>query len=89
MGIEAFKAIQAAAHQPGEVDYFYPDWMKVTCGCCAGIEWGGEEPRECRDCVGGVVFVHRSGVVAQWPGGPFNGDHRPECWERLGGIDDG
>ena len=53
----------------------YPGWLRTDCGCCAGLKWGGEEPRECDDCGGsGVVFVHlRSGRLALWPGGPFAG----------------
>ena len=51
----------------------HPKWDEIDCGCCAGIEWGGEEPRECRKCgASGVIYRHRkSGVTAQWPGGPF------------------
>lgn len=55
------------------------NWAVSGCGCCAGIQWGGDEPRECLDCGGGgMVFVHiPTGTVAQYPGGPFNGDRRP------------
>jgi len=51
----------------------YPGWLIIDCGCCAGIEWGGEEPRECKRCDGtGAIYKHvRSGVVALYPGGPF------------------
>lgn len=53
----------------------FPGWVSVNCGCCAGVEWGGESPRECRDCGGSGGFaVHlASGCGALWPGGPFNG----------------
>ena len=53
----------------------FPGWLRVDCGCCAGIEWGGEAPRECRDCGGnGLVALHeKSGRLALWPGGPFCG----------------
>lgn len=53
----------------------YPQWVAVDCGCCHGLEWGGEEPRECRDCgASGRFFVHLpTGTGAVWPGGPFNG----------------
>ncbi len=52
-----------------------PGWVRRDCGCCNGLEWGGEEPRECRDCGGdGCVFVHlKSGVIAEYPGGPLRG----------------
>lgn len=76
-----FKDIQNMARRPGRICPDYPNWMQVLCGCCAGLEWGGEEPRLCKNCQGsGTVFVHRNGTVAQWPGGPFNGDYRPEVW---------
>ena len=50
------------------------EWRIVSCGCCAGLEWGGEYPRECRRCWGnGRVFVTPSGRAAIYPGGPFVG----------------
>jgi len=51
----------------------YPGWEEIDCGCCAGIEWGGEDARECRSCGGsGSLFHHiKSNVLALWPGGPF------------------
>ena len=51
----------------------YPGWEEIDCGCCNGIEWGGMEPRECGRCEGsGAIFHHiKSGVFAQYPGGPF------------------
>ena len=51
----------------------YPNWMRVDCGCCAGLEWGGETPRECNRCNGNAVIAKHSetGVEALYPGGPF------------------
>lgn len=51
----------------------YPGWVRKDCGCCGGIQWGGDEPRECGDCGGyGAVCEHiESGVRALYPGGPF------------------
>lgn len=53
----------------------YPGWQQIDCGCANGLEWGGEEPRECRTCKGwGFVALHdRSGALALYPGGPFCG----------------
>ncbi len=53
----------------------YPGWLEIDCGCCGGIMWGGDYPRECDQCNGGgYLFLHqKSGVLAQWPGGPFLG----------------
>ncbi len=60
-------------HFPTKPDEKYPAWDVIDCGCCAGIEWGGEEPRECSSCGGyGVKYQHRkSKVMALYPGGPF------------------
>lgn len=60
---------------PPRPDEFNPGWLWVNCGCCAGLEWGGEYPRECRGCGGSAEFaVHaKSGRGALYPGGPFNG----------------
>ena len=51
----------------------YPGWEELDCGCCGGIQWGGEDPRECLSCNGGGTLFHhiKSGVRALWPGGPF------------------
>jgi hypothetical protein len=50
------------------------EWRIAACGCCNGLEWGGEYPRECRHCWGnGRVFVTPGGRAAIWPGGPFVG----------------
>lgn len=53
----------------------YPGWVRVDCGCCAGLEWGGFEPRTCRDCGGnGFLAKHvASGTMALYPGGPLRG----------------
>lgn len=53
----------------------YPGWEETDCGCCNGIQWGGEYPTECPDCDGsGRLFHHtKSGVLALYPGGPFVG----------------
>lgn len=56
----------------------YPEadgWWRVDCGCCNGLEWGGEYPQECSRCHGnGYVAVHKaSGAAAAYPGGPFRG----------------
>lgn len=50
-------------------------WYLIDCGCCNGIEWGGEEPRECNTCngVGTYAFHKKSGVIAMYPGGPLLG----------------
>ena len=57
----------------------YPNWLKLDCGCCSGIEWGGESPVECRTCGGlGVIYKHiKSGVLAHYPGGSFCGKEPP------------
>jgi len=60
--------------KPGDCPQ-YPGWQEIDCGCCSGIEWGGEYPRECRACGGGGFVYHHfsSGVLAQYPGGPLLG----------------
>ena len=54
-------------------------WLLIDCGCCAGIRWGGESPRECDQCAGGGFQAQhkRSGVFALYPGGPFRGREVP------------
>lgn len=48
-------------------------WIEADHGCCNGIKWGGEYPREC-ECAAGVMYVHiESGTIAQYPGGPLMG----------------
>jgi len=51
----------------------YPGWELIDCGCCAGIKWGGEYPRECERCGGnGYLARHKkTGIVAEYPGGKF------------------
>lgn len=50
-------------------------WTWVDCGCCGGLNWGGEYPTECRTCGGsGFYYIHeKSRVIAQYPGGPLLG----------------
>ena len=69
---------------PSKRSECWPNWIEEDCGCCAGIEWGGEYPRECRDCGGmGVVYVHsKSGARAMYPGGPFCG-REPKETQKL------
>lgn len=56
----------------------------VRCGCCAGLEWGGELPRTCRDCDGeGRVYRYASGQLALWPGGPLKGSEHPSYMRKL------
>jgi hypothetical protein len=56
-------------------------WKRVSCSCCGGLEWGGEEPRECSTCFGsGMFYVNRHGTGVLWPGGPFNGVREPKLW---------
>lgn len=56
----------------------HPGWEERNCGCCAGIQWGGEEPIECRHCHGtGRYALHiKSGTAALYPGGPLLGYHK-------------
>jgi len=51
----------------------HPGWSLIDCGCCGGLQWGGETPRECHRCGGnGTLAQHkRTGVIALYPGGPF------------------
>jgi len=53
----------------------HPGWSLIDCGCCVGIEWGGDYPRECRRCGGsGAIARHdASKTLALYPGGPFAG----------------
>lgn len=60
---------------PTKLNRYNPAWEEIDCGCCAGIEWGGEYPRECRRCGGGGISFHhiQSDILALYPGGPFVG----------------
>ena len=62
-------------HWPTRKSKDWPGWVEMDCGCCHGIQWGGEYPEECDRCGGsGVIFRHqKSGVTKVWPGGPFIG----------------
>jgi hypothetical protein len=64
-------------HPPEEVAG-YPEWEMQDCGCCNGLEWGGDEPIECRKCDGnGVIYHHKiSGIDALYIGGPLIGRRR-------------
>ncbi len=63
----------------------YPGWECIDCGCCAGLLWGGEYPTECYDCRGaGFFYRHKkSGVLAQYPGGPFLGREGKDYYADL------
>ena len=52
-----------------------PNWESVDCGCCGGLQWGGDYPRECGTCKGAGHYARHkeSRAVAQYPGGPFLG----------------
>lgn len=52
-----------------------PGWEYIDCGCCGGLQWGGESPRECLVCKGASFYFRhiKSGVLAEYPGGPFLG----------------
>ena len=60
-------------YMPTRPNKEYPAWDEIDCGCCAGIQWGGEYPRECDRCDGfGVIYEHRkSKARVLYPGGPF------------------
>ena len=53
----------------------HPGWEVLDCGCCGGIQWGGESPRKCEVCKGNGYYCHHkpSGALAAYPGGPFIG----------------
>jgi len=64
-----------------ERTWYYPaedmqnGWYRIDCGCSGGLQWGGDEPRECPRCGAfGFIFWHKkSKTFAQYPGGPFRG----------------
>ena len=53
------------------------DWKRLRCANCVGHglrEAFGGGPAECRECDGGgFYYVHESGTLALWPGGPLKG----------------
>ncbi len=55
--------------------YSYPGWEHINCICSGGLRYDCLEPTECGDCNGaGVIYRHiKSGVLAEYPGGPFLG----------------
>lgn len=55
-------------------------WKYVDCHCCNGIRWGGEYPVECSYCKGAAFYFKHieSGVLAEYPGGPFLGRESKE-----------
>lgn len=66
---------QKIVRWPTEPVVGYPGWFGVDCGCCAGIEWGGETPETCDRCGGsGMIFVHAESLrTAEYPGGRLTG----------------
>lgn len=61
-------------------------WLRIDCGCCHGLTWW--TGNECRYCDGtGFICKHiESGVLAQYPGGPFLGRETPVTDEELEGL---
>ena len=56
---------------------------KEECGCCAGIQWGGDYPRECLNCGGsGFIFITEHDRIIDYPGGPFRGSY-PGKFQKL------
>ena len=54
----------------------WPGWVVRDCGCRSGeVEGRDGRWRECPSCKGwGRVWKHKkSGVLAEYPGGPFLG----------------
>ncbi len=59
-------------------------WRHMNCGCCAGLEWGGEEPRECGRCDGsGMLFIRPTGHLFTYPGGSALGLASPEEYAKA------
>ena len=80
---------QVVVHCPAAPYEGRPGWFMLDCGCCAGTEWGGDEPIECGRCRGGgFICLHLpSKVLALYPGGPLCGVASPDdiaSVERLG-----
>ncbi len=67
------------------LDDVKPGWEYVNCGCCGGLQWGSDYPRDCTECDGaGFYFRHiKSGVLAQYPGGPFLGREPKDYYEPI------
>ncbi len=70
---------KTVSFKPEEVEN-YSGWLRIDCGCCAGISWGGHTPQDCEECGGsGHIYKHKkSGALALWPGGPFCGQDKEE-----------
>lgn len=66
---------ETIVHAPDTPYPHFQGWLIRDCGCCDGLQWGGEEPRECATCDGsGRICIHiKSGVIAEYPGGPMLG----------------
>lgn len=64
---------KAIIEYPAEPYFNHPGWLRIDCGCCNGIEWGGNYPVECKRCGGGGFLAKHipTGVVAEYPGGRF------------------
>jgi len=62
-------------------------WWIIDCGCCGGLEWGGEYPRICDRCKGGgIIWWHEpTKTFALYPGGPLRGRGDLSRLEREGG----
>ena len=59
---------------PTPIEGYDGHWWWIDCGCCNGLEWGGESPRECKDCSNSHLALHvTTGLLALYVGGPFRG----------------
>jgi len=59
----------------------WPGWISFDCGCRSGeVEGRNGYWYECPRCKGcGRIWKHeKSGVLAEYPGGPFLGSAEPE-----------
>ncbi len=66
-------------YYPPEPIEGYSGWFWLDCGCSGGLEWGGEQPRECGRCILGRIALHqKSKRLALYPGGPFCGVASPQ-----------
>jgi hypothetical protein len=56
----------------------YPGWVEIDCGCCSGLQWGGEQPMECDLCCGRGYYAKHlaTGTLAEYPGGRLLGRSR-------------